>query len=328
MEFGEEDVGSESDLMACRACGLVFAHSRGLEIHQKRDCGEEPSAKRCRTEDDGVEGTYGYELECYLEDLPATIHVNDLKDLEEKYQENEPSDKANNDNQSDVTLRTEHQGESDSGSQPESTIGNEKSMYLTFQEVMKGGSDVFKNLFTSNDKEKLNSANRILRRTGKVWAIIQLKHSRVCRGSLKLMNQHTALFTPRDSRLPGIMIPLKYCPTDFIKSPKDHINTLFISKIKEWRDNYSYAHGVVELTLGEKGDVNIETEGILREYGVDFSEFTEEMLSSLPTGTWQIPDDEITKRRDFRQKCVFTTDPATARDLDDALSCEQLDDGK
>ncbi|VDI35975.1 Hypothetical predicted protein [Mytilus galloprovincialis] len=73
MEFGEEDVGSESDLMACRACGLVFAHARGLEIHQERDCGEEPSAKRCRTEDDGVEGTYGYELECYLEDLPATV---------------------------------------------------------------------------------------------------------------------------------------------------------------------------------------------------------------------------------------------------------------
>ncbi|VDI26074.1 Hypothetical predicted protein [Mytilus galloprovincialis] len=73
MEFEEEDVGSESDLMACRACGLVFAHARGLEIHQERDCGEEPSAKRCRTEDDGVEGTYGYELECYLEDLPATV---------------------------------------------------------------------------------------------------------------------------------------------------------------------------------------------------------------------------------------------------------------
>ncbi|VDI08047.1 Hypothetical predicted protein [Mytilus galloprovincialis] len=73
MEFGEEDVGSESDLMACRACGLVFAHARGLEIHQERDCGDEPSAKRCRTEDDGVEGTYGYELECYLEDLPATV---------------------------------------------------------------------------------------------------------------------------------------------------------------------------------------------------------------------------------------------------------------
>ncbi|XP_063408810.1 DIS3-like exonuclease 2 [Mytilus trossulus] len=254
------------------------------------------------------------------------INVHDLNDLEEKYKDNESSDNANNDNQSDVTPRTEHQGDSDSGSQPENKI-NENSMYITFQEVMKGGNDVVKKLFTSNDKEKLNSANRVLRRTGKVVAIMQLKHSRVCTGSLNMMNQHTALFTPRVQKIPRIMIPLKYCPKDFSKSPKDHTNILYISKIKEWRDNYSYAHGEFAQTLGTKGEVNIETEGILREYDVDFSEFTKEMLDSLPIATWQIPDDEITKRRDFRQQCVFTIDPATARDLDDALSCEQLDDG-
>jgi hypothetical protein len=31
------------------------------------------SVKRCKREDDGVRGTYGYELECYLKDLPATV---------------------------------------------------------------------------------------------------------------------------------------------------------------------------------------------------------------------------------------------------------------
>lgn len=30
----------------------------------------------------------------------------------------------------------------------------------------------------------------------------------------------------------------------------------------------------------------------------------------------------------FRKECIFTIDPATARDLDDALSCKQLPDGK
>lgn len=30
----------------------------------------------------------------------------------------------------------------------------------------------------------------------------------------------------------------------------------------------------------------------------------------------------------FRNECIFTIDPATARDLDDALSCKQLPDGK
>lgn len=30
----------------------------------------------------------------------------------------------------------------------------------------------------------------------------------------------------------------------------------------------------------------------------------------------------------FREECIFTIDPATARDLDDALSCKQLSDGE
>ena len=32
-------------------------------------------------------------------------------------------------------------------------------------------------------------------------------------------------------------------------------------------------------------------------------------------------------RRDFRKECVFTIDPMTARDLDDALSVERREDG-
>jgi hypothetical protein len=28
---------------------------------------------RCKREDDGIEGTYGYELECYLRGLPAIV---------------------------------------------------------------------------------------------------------------------------------------------------------------------------------------------------------------------------------------------------------------
>jgi exoribonuclease R len=36
---------------------------------------------------------------------------------------------------------------------------------------------------------------------------------------------------------------------------------------------------------------------------------------------------EFKYRRDFRTETVFTIDPATARDLDDALHIRQLDDG-
>ena len=42
---------------------------------------------------------------------------------------------------------------------------------------------------------------------------------------------------------------------------------------------------------------------------------------------WSIPDKEFEYRRDLRSQCVFTIDPSTARDLDDAVSCKDLGDG-
>eukprot|EP00352_Strombidinopsis_acuminata_P001132 CAMPEP_0176346964 /NCGR_PEP_ID=MMETSP0126-20121128/6656_1 /TAXON_ID=141414 ORGANISM="Strombidinopsis acuminatum, Strain SPMC142" /NCGR_SAMPLE_ID=MMETSP0126 /ASSEMBLY_ACC=CAM_ASM_000229 /LENGTH=95 /DNA_ID=CAMNT_0017694811 /DNA_START=1093 /DNA_END=1380 /DNA_ORIENTATION=- len=43
------------------------------------------------------------------------------------------------------------------------------------------------------------------------------------------------------------------------------------------------------------------------------------------TGEWIIPEDEIKKRLDLRKKRIFTIDPKTAKDLDDALSVEQIE---
>ena len=70
----EEEEEQHPDLLACRPCGLVFAEAWGLKNHQIRGCSvDEPLVKRCKREDDRVEGTYGYELECYLKELPATV---------------------------------------------------------------------------------------------------------------------------------------------------------------------------------------------------------------------------------------------------------------
>jgi exoribonuclease R len=42
---------------------------------------------------------------------------------------------------------------------------------------------------------------------------------------------------------------------------------------------------------------------------------------------WQIPSEEIAARRDLREECIFTCDPVTAKDLDDALQCDPLPNG-
>lgn len=42
------------------------------------------------------------------------------------------------------------------------------------------------------------------------------------------------------------------------------------------------------------------------------------------SGEWVIPEEEIKKRLDLRKKRIFTIDPITAKDLDDALSIERV----
>jgi exoribonuclease R len=44
------------------------------------------------------------------------------------------------------------------------------------------------------------------------------------------------------------------------------------------------------------------------------------------TQEWKIPQSEIDKRLDLRSKRIFTIDPITAKDLDDALSIEKISD--
>ena len=67
----EKEKEEEEEHPDCLPCGLVFAHAWDLKDHQIHGCPVD--AKGCKREDDGVEGTYGYELECYLKDLPAIV---------------------------------------------------------------------------------------------------------------------------------------------------------------------------------------------------------------------------------------------------------------
>lgn len=50
--------------------------------------------------------------------------------------------------------------------------------------------------------------------------------------------------------------------------------------------------------------------------------FTKDL--SKETGEWTIPEEEIKKRVDLRKRRIFTIDPLTAKDLDDALSIEKI----
>ncbi|KAF6361350.1 DIS3 like 3'-5' exoribonuclease 2 [Rhinolophus ferrumequinum] len=197
------------------------------------------------------------------------------------------------------------------------------------------GAPVTKDESTSVAQDIRALPEKSLQRSAKVVYIVEKKHSRAAMGFLKLLADKNselfrkyALFSPSDHRVPRIYVPLKDCPQDFVTRPKDYASTLFICRIVDWKEDSSFALGQLAKSLGQAGEIEPETEGILTEYGVDFSDFSSEVLECLPQGLpWTIPPEEFSKRRDLRKDCVFTIDPSTARDLDDALSCKPVADG-
>ncbi|KAK6177447.1 hypothetical protein SNE40_015545 [Patella caerulea] len=204
-----------------------------------------------------------------------------------------------------------------------------KKKYLSIKDVLSSGSSIAKDLINTDVNQ--SKASSFVQKVGKVVGILEKKHSRAASGHIKLLqdkSKELALFSPFDHRLPRILLPMDECPKDFYERPEDHASTLFIARIIDWEEDSQYAKGQLTRSLGEAGLIEPETEALLIEYDVDFSEFTDETLACLPQNLpWKIPANEFEYRRDFRKECIFTIDPATARDLDDAVSCKTLGNG-
>ncbi len=109
-----------------------------------------------------------------------------------------------------------------------------------------------------------------------------------------------------------------------IKDAKDGDKVLV--EITEWPDNADSPYGTITEVLGTPGEHDTEIHSILAEYGLPYS-FpleVERFANELDTS---IKKEEIAKRRDMREVLTFTIDPKDAKDFDDALSFEVLENG-
>jgi ribonuclease R len=85
-------------------------------------------------------------------------------------------------------------------------------------------------------------------------------------------------------------------------------------------------NGKVLEILGQAGDSAVEVSAIARSKGIDetFDKALLDFAASVPD---RITEDEVKERLDIRDKVVFTIDPVDAKDFDDALSVELMEDG-
>ena len=97
-------------------------------------------------------------------------------------------------------------------------------------------------------------------------------------------------------------------------------------KIEDWPAKADSPFGEVLRVLGRPGEHNTEIHAILAEYGLpyDFPIDVEAYAQKIDTS---IQEDEIARRRDMRNVLTFTIDPKDAKDFDDALSFQKLENG-
>ena len=99
-----------------------------------------------------------------------------------------------------------------------------------------------------------------------------------------------------------------------------------VVELEEWPEKADSPFGKIIQVLGTPGEHHTEIHSILAQYGLphEFPQEIEDFANQIDTS---IQPEEIKKRRDMRDVLTFTIDPADAKDFDDALSFQKLENG-
>src|SRR5699024_9296013 len=159
----------------------------------------------------------------------------------------------------------------------------------------------------------------------------------------------------RDSRAEGVVIRvLKRAATQIVGTfeesrsfgfviPDDTrvVNDIFISKtdtlgaitghkvivkITQYTESRKSAEGEVIEILGHKNDPGIDILSIIYKHGLKI-DFPSKVLNEAAAIPEQVTIEEMQGRRDLRDEIIMTIDGADAKDLDDAIRVETLDNG-
>ena len=129
---------------------------------------------------------------------------------------------------------------------------------------------------------------------------------------------------------------------DDIEAGRNPTHRYYLIQFEQWEETQRRPSCRVVENLGEAGGLEAEERRLLKLYDVCQDKYEDDSgnlvgmvgkemdkyirdIDSV-TNEWKIPESEIKKRLDLRKKRIFSIDPVTAKDLDDALSIEQISD--
>ena len=156
------------------------------------------------------------------------------------------------------------------------------------------------------------------RAEGKVLQIIKREVTQIV-GTFK-PSVHFGFVTPMEKEITTDI----YIPEKYFNEAKE--NDRVVVQITKWAKDNKKPEGMIIEVLGNKDERGIEIESIIREHGLPL-EFPSKVLDEANYVAVPIPNEEIERRRDLRDKLIYTIDGVDAKDLDDAISVELLDNG-
>ncbi|GMH78702.1 hypothetical protein TL16_g07907 [Triparma laevis f. inornata] len=176
-----------------------------------------------------------------------------------------------------------------------------------------------------SEKQKKNLSQL----TGRVIYAFPAEKSKTVVGVLKSNpnGRGGVLLNPISNKLTSFVVPSSITQTDVLASGTYTPGT--------WGTRDYFPKLTDVMVIGNCIDIEAETMAALLGEGIDWDEtfektVEEDVLNSVEAGRnangWEPTEADMANRRDFRNDCVFTIDPTTARDLDDALCVEELPD--
>ncbi|MGX4601327.1 ribonuclease R [Faecalimicrobium sp. JNUCC 81] len=156
------------------------------------------------------------------------------------------------------------------------------------------------------------------RAEGKIIKVIQREVTRIV-GTFQ-PNKNFGFVIPDDKKFNKDI----YVPKKFFSGARE--NDKVVCEITVWPKEDRKPEGKVVEVLGQKGLKEVEIHSIIKAHGLP-EEFPKKVLDEAEHVAIPIPQEEMERRLDIRGLKTFTIDGDDAKDLDDAISIEMLDNG-
>ena len=158
-------------------------------------------------------------------------------------------------------------------------------------------------------------------------------------GYLKILPSGVALLTPLDKSLPQFKVPKSFQLTqDAVEDNKTLYRAEYV--YGSWEETHQWPPCRQVQKMGQSCVLEDEIQALLMLNRVDHGEFPSQVLHNVDQAVqsglcfengkmeWRPTPQDYLGRRDYRKERIFTIDPTTAKDLDDALHIKELPDGR